>query len=331
MQARRYYCTLFDQNYLARGLALHASLTAHDQGSILVALCLDDTTFRVLSSLQRPGLRPLSLAALEQSDADLAATRASRSAAEYYFTCKSGLMRHVLGQDPDAVRVTYLDSDLYYFDSPAAIEAEIGGSSVALTPHRFPSRLRAWARYGDFNAGWISVSGDDEGREFLEWWRCRCIASCSIALAGERFADQGYLNQVPRLFRRSHVVEHLGANVGPWRIAEHRVERQGDRVMLDDHPLVFYHFHQLRRVCWRLYDSGLSGYGARMSRALRELVYRPYLDELIRAAAHGRSSLRADSERPLCRSNLRAAARTALLLARSGNGMLASSSVGPVV
>jgi hypothetical protein len=323
MAAPRCYCTLFDQNYLARGMALQRSLATHDPQASLVVLCLDPATFDVLASLRLPGLQPIPLALLEKADPELAATRAARSAAEYYFTCKSALMRHVLAENRAAARVTYLDSDLCYFDTPASLEREIEGSSVALTPHRFPPHLADRARYGEYNAGWISVAADAEGRAFLDWWRRSCIASCSMTLEGERFADQGYLNQVPRRFPRTRVVTHPGANVGPWRIAHHRLDAREGRVTLDDVPLVFYHFHHLRRMFWRLYDTGLSAYGAGLTPAMRDLLYRPYLREVAGAADRVRRLGSADCERPLSRASLPATLRIVYELARTGNGIVA--------
>ncbi|SRR5581483_3657070 len=310
------YCTLFDQNYLARGLALHRSLAAHDPRSPLVVLCLDDATHRVLSALQPRGVQALPLARLEGEDPEVAATRPGRSAAEYYFTCKSALMRHVLDRNPGAGRVTYLDSDLYYFNDPAPLAAEIEGSSVALTPHRFPAHLADWAQYGEFNAGWVSVAADAEGRAFLDWWRASCIASCSLSLRGERFADQGYLNAVPRRYPRARVVSHAGANVGPWRIGRHRLGASEGRVTLDGAPLVCYHFHFLRRIFWRLYDTGLRPYGARVTPEIRDLLYRPYLRDVRDAARQAGAVQRADCERAQFPGGVRAALRAAVALAR---------------
>ncbi len=94
--------------------------------------------------------------------------------------------------------------------------------------------------------------------------------------------------------------------------------------MLDDAPLVFYHFHHLRRMFWRLYDTGLSAYGARLTPEIRDLLYRPYLRDVAGAANDVRAlRARLDCERTLLRASVPAALRTALGLVRSGDGVVA--------
>jgi hypothetical protein len=270
----RHYCTLFDRHYLSRGLALHSSLLRHCGDFKLTILCLDRPTLDTLAALALPRVELIADQTLEQWDPELKATRPHRSAAEYYFTCKPVLMRYVLAHSGGVDRVTYLDSDLYYFSDPAAAEQEFAHSSVALTPHRFPSRLAYLERVGRFNAGWVSVSAAAEGQRFLEWWRARCIEWCRVVVEETRFGDQKYLDQVPGLFRDVVSISHRGVNAAPWNIED-----------IEGSAVVAFHFHGMKRVMFRLYDSGLHAYGARLSRLVRNNLYRPYLDELSRCEA----------------------------------------------
>lgn len=278
-----YYCTLFDRNYLARGLALYESLAATHSTYFLTVLCLDQFVFDALSAQALTNVELLPLERLERHDPHLAATRPTRTAAEYCFTCKSILMRYVFERHPNATRITYLDSDLYFFNSPTPLNAEINDSSVALTPHRFPPHLQGRYQYGRFNAGWISVGSGREGGDFLAWWRQSCIDWCKTVVDNGRYADQGYLDQVPQLFPNAHIVGQSGANVAPWNISKHQLSVFQDKVLTDNVPLIFYHFHGLRRIYWRIYDTGLSAYGASLTSAARNLLYRPYLYALTRS------------------------------------------------
>ena len=58
------------------------------------------------------------LADFEAADPEVAATRSSRSAIEYYFTCSPAWMLFVLKREADAEWVTYLDGDLFFFNLP---------------------------------------------------------------------------------------------------------------------------------------------------------------------------------------------------------------------
>jgi len=305
----RSYCTLFDRNYLSRGLALHASLMRHGGSFRLHVLCLDVPTFNALSALALPNVELIADTELEAWDRELQAARSNRSPVEFYFTCKSVLMRHVLASNRDVDRITYLDSDLYFFSDPGAVEREFAHSSVALTPHRFPDQLAFMKRSGVYNAGWISVAASAEGHRFLEWWRARCIEWCRVVFEETRFGDQKYLDQVPLLFRDVVSVTHPGLNAAPWNIGALHVEARGAAVDVEGQPLVAFHFHGIHRLLLRLYDSGLSTYRASLSRVVRDHVFRPYLEELARCEA-GLSALP-----PALRSSI----ASATTVAKQGN------------
>jgi hypothetical protein len=278
----RYYCTLFDRNYLSRGLALHGSLERHGGDFRLFILCPDSPTFNALSALALPHVELIPVDMLEDWDRELQASRSNRSAPEYYFTCKPVLLRYVFANFSGVDRLTYLDSDLYFFADPSPVEQEEAGSAVTLTPHRFPPRLAFMKRSGEFNAGWVGVSAAPEGRRFLEWWRARCIEWCRVVFEETRFGDQKYLEQVPGLFRDVVSISHLGVNAAPWNIDGLRIDASGTGVRIEGSPLIAFHFHGMKRVALHLYDSGLLTYRARLTDVVRNNIFRPYLQELSR-------------------------------------------------
>jgi hypothetical protein len=177
--------------------------------------------------------------------------------------------------------VDYLDADLGFFADPAALDQEVASSSVALSPHRFSERHAARIRYGEFNAGWLSVSGDAEGRRFIDWWKDRCIEWCRMVVEDTRFADQKYLDQVPGLFPRAVQVSHPGANLAPWNVDGYRIDLTRHGVRVEGRPLVFFHFHGFKRMLLGFYDSGLHEYGAKLTAATRRGIYRLYLEDLV--------------------------------------------------
>src|SRR5258708_200120 len=153
------YCTLFDHRYLARGLAMTRSLRRVAPGSSVWVLCLDRLAQDILFRLAEPGVRTISLAALEAGDLSLAAARHDgRSLVEYYFTCKASLIAFVLYAAPDAKMVSYVDADLWFFADPAPAFEEADDAPVILTLHRFPLERRNLEAYGRFNAGWLSFN-----------------------------------------------------------------------------------------------------------------------------------------------------------------------------
>lgn len=277
------YCTYFDHRYLTRGLAMFASLRRHDQGATLWVLCLSEKCQAILEALALPGLVIVPLAELERADPELAACRTGRSPIEYYFTCSPCFPRFVLAHDPEVQLVTYLDSDLYFYSSPEPIVRELGKDSVALTPHRFTTRSRrSHGRFGEYNVGWLSFRRSPAGNACLAWWRERCIEWCYDRVEGDRYADQKYLEQFAGRFAEVHALQHPGANLAPWNVAGCRVALRDGEVIVDDQPLIFFHFQGLKRLDDGSYDSNLTGYGARMTAPLLEGVFRPYVNELER-------------------------------------------------
>lgn len=273
------YCTLFDRNYITRGLALYGSLLRHRKEFKLVVLCLDGTTLDVLTTLALPNLELVPMSVLEESDPELRRARTQRTMVEYYFTCKPVLMKFI-AESSDARWITYLDSDLFYFSDPLSLEREYAGCSVALTPHRFPERLSERNQFGRFNAGWVSASCSEEGRRFIDWWRARCIEWCRLEVQDDRFGDQKYLDRVPALFSDVAVLDHGGANLAPWNLDGRNIYQSEDGLAVDGKPLVFFHFHGVRKVLGKLYDSGLREYQVPLSAQLLKNLYQPYLAKL---------------------------------------------------
>ncbi len=281
--AKRVYCTYFDHNYLSRGLALYHSLQRHAPGSRLWVLCLSDACYRALAALDLANLVPRRLVDFEVADPDVASTRPNRSLIEYYFTCSPAWKLYVLNNEPDAEWVTYLDSDLFFFDSPEPIYAELKDAAFGIIPHHFTRRLAALRRFGIYNVGWVSVRRCDQGIAALRWWRERCIEWCHDFVDGDRFADQRYLDRLPGLFPEVRVIEHLGANLAPWNFADLRLEWRDEAVLIEGrYPLLFFHFHGVKRA-GRHYFNSHRAFHAPFPALVRQRIYQPYIIALAAA------------------------------------------------
>jgi hypothetical protein len=276
----RYFCTYFDRRYLPHGLAMLESLRQHCPDFKLWVLCLDATTYECLQSLQLPRLELVRIEELERADASLAEAKKNRSLLEYYFTCTPSLPLFILNNDPDVELITYLDADLFFFSSVAPLFDEIGEHSIAIIPHRFPASFRKAERHGIFNVGWVSFRRDPNGLACLQRWRTQCIESCIDRSDAQQFADQTYLDDWPAKFQNLIVLQHKGANLAPWNIANYQISARAGRVYVDDEPLLFFHFHGLRRLNDYVYDTCLQHYGGKLSATIIDEIYRPYLQRI---------------------------------------------------
>lgn len=275
----RHYCTYFDHRYLGRGLALQESLRRWGGVFQLHALCLDGETFERLAAQDADDLRPVALNTLEQWDGSLAAVRSERSLVSYYFTLTGAFARFLLATRFDIDFLTYLDSDLFFFGDPEEIFAEIGGASIAIVPHRFSPRNAALRSSGLFNVGWLSWRRDATGLACLEDYRRDCLEWCHDYLDGDRFADQRYLDTWPMRYPGVRVITHKGANLAPWNLDTDSLSARDGAVRVGGLPLIFFHFHRLRRTgsgFERNLDGYLGGASNAPDAAALEAIYSPY-------------------------------------------------------
>jgi hypothetical protein len=85
-----------------------------------------------------------------------------------------------------------------------------------------------------------------------------------------------------------HIIQHLGANLAPWNLADLRLEWRDNRVLIEGHyPLLFFHFHGVKRA-GRYYFNSHRVFHAPFSNLVREQIYQPYVVAL--AAAEGQIS-----------------------------------------
>ncbi|MGA2585576.1 MAG: glycosyl transferase [Candidatus Aminicenantales bacterium] len=317
-----YFCTYFDRNYLPRGLALYRSLRKHCSEFRLWVLCMDEATHEVLTQLKLPEVELIALKDFERNDESLRSAKQNRSQVEYYFTCTPSLPLYVLNHWPEVDLITYLDADLFFFSDPGPLFAELGTGSIAIIGHRFPPRLRQYReKYGIYNVGWLSFRRNEHALACLNWWREQCIAWCYDREEEDRFADQKYLDDWPIRFHNVVVLEHKGANLARWNLANYRIDFRNGKCWVDEDPLIFFHFQGFRQVMRGMYDPGLWCYQIRPSLQMLNGLYFPYIKAL-REIAPERSlqSLRYKKKKT---GLLRKAKSTAGRVLHIGRGILA--------
>jgi len=246
----RHFCTLFDSNYLLKGVAMLRTLKEHCPQAHVHVLCMDERTQTLLEALGMTHVSRIPLADVE--DEALLAAKKDRSVAEYCWTLSPCLPWYVLQQYPDIDFITYVDADLLFYSSVQPLFYEIGDASVAIIEHRFTPRLKHLEVNGRFCVEWVSFRRDEEGMACLSRWRDQCIEWCYYRLEDGRLGDQKYLDEWPQRYENLHILRHLGAGVAPWNYAQYRFGQDiQSQITVDDEPLIFYHFHQ-----FQLLDNG---------------------------------------------------------------------------
>jgi hypothetical protein len=279
----RNYCTYFDTNYLTRGLITYDTLKEHSSREIsLWVLCLDDKVHAILSQSNLSGIKPIRLSELEAVDKALDAVKESRSRAEYYFTCTPCLAKFVLDKNPEISDITYIDSDLCFFNDPEFIYSEIGDNSIAITPHRFSEKNKFREKWGIYNVAFNYFRRDENGLGCLNWWRDRCLEWCFDRLEDGKFADQKYLDDWPNRFDKVLVLDNPGVNLALWNVQDVRFEMKDNNIYINNSPLIFYHFHALKLVFNKTFTPSWDIYEVKPSFILRFKIYQRYLDRIFK-------------------------------------------------
>jgi len=278
------FCTLFDSNYLTRGLALHESLRKQCESFHLYIFAFDENCREVLNSLLQSGeLKNCTIISLKEfEDEKLLNIKPTRSIAEYCWTSTSSTILYVLNNFK-VDSCTYLDADLYFYSSPKIIFDEMGEKSILLTEHRYSPQYNKEIKSGLYCVQFVTFKNNSEGRTALEWWRERCLEWCYNRYEEGKFGDQLYLDDWTERFPGVHVLENRGGGLAAWNVQQY-LFGESNGIITADYPSgdsvftpVFYHFHYLRFL-----SGGKVELGRRfLSQSVLSIFYIPYIKRLI--------------------------------------------------
>jgi hypothetical protein len=271
--------TLFNINYLNRGLALLESLKHHETLFKLYVLCLDDETFDYLSKEEPNFVVPIKLTEIEAFFPELNKAKSNRSMVEYFFTLSPALPLYIL-KKYTIPQITTLDADIYVYNSLDPIFDEMGSNSILISPHKFSDNLKHKEIYGFYNVSFQSFKNDVIGLSCLEDWLKNCTEWCYDKLEDGKFADQLYLNSWIEKYKKVSVIQHDGAAIAPWNLGKYTLKTHNDKLYVDDKPLLFYHFHGVKFVAENIVLHNLNEYNTEPTNVVIDNLYGPYINKL---------------------------------------------------
>lgn len=240
---QEHFVTLFDSRFLPFGLTLHASLQRMMPESQLWVICMDEQVERQIKALGLKHVRTIALGSMETQE--LRAVKLTRTMGEYCWTVTPFAAQAVFDRTHDAERVTYLDSDLFFFASPAPFfqEFEASGKDVLITEHAYAPELDRSEKSGRFCVQFLTFRRTQGGLAVMKWWQDRCIEWCFDRLEDGKFGDQKYLDQWPTLFPdQVHILRQVNKTLAPWN-SDYFLERGP----VEQTP-VFFHFQSFRII-----------------------------------------------------------------------------------
>lgn len=274
------FCTLFDSNYLSRGLAMYESLKKQCNNFHLYVFAFDEKAQKVLTQLNFENITVVSLKEFENEQ--LLAVKPLRTVAEYCWTCTSSTILYVLNNF-EVDNCTYIDADLFFYSSPKALFDEMGEKSVLITEHRFTKKYDRSKIAGTYCVQFITFKKNEVGLKVLNWWVNSCIEWCYDRYEDGKFGDQKYLDDWTTRFESVHVLKHLGGGLAPWNIQQYDILKASDtniqminRSRNVKFNAVFYHYHYVRFYSNRLVDFGWF----KLEKNIIHTFYANYIKEL---------------------------------------------------
>ena len=283
MEKEIHLCTLFDSNYLDKGLLLYHSLKKTCSNFILYIFAFDNVVHKVLSKMC---LDNIELIRLEQFETqELLAVKSTRSKGEYCWTCTPIIIEYVLDHyEVDCC--TYIDADLFFYQSPQILldEFYISGKSVGLVEHRFPKyrNKTMYKKVGKYCVEFNTFANDEKGRKLLEMWRLQCLRECSWEGCG----DQLYLTDWGDRYEEVYEYQHIGGGVARWNLSNYTIKEINNKLYVlykgIQYEMIFFHFQGIQysddgKV--KINVAAAPG-GGLISRKTIERIYYPYLYQI---------------------------------------------------
>jgi hypothetical protein len=256
------FATLFDKNYLSRGVVMFNSLkeVLHDQINLFV-LCLDEDVYNYFEN--EKNIIRIKLTDLEMYFPNLIQAKKNRKFNEYIFTLSPFLPLYILKNFLNVQRITTIDADLFFLNNPKQVIDKLGDNYIGITQHDFPLELKNLEIYGKFNVSFQSFPNTQDSLECLAEWSNCCLEYCGdeINPITEMFADQKYLDSWILKYNFIKIFDCPSIGLAPWNVSKYNITYTNKIFNIDNTPIIFYHFHNFRIRNFFFAIHGVNSYG----------------------------------------------------------------------
>lgn len=287
MTDKMIFCTLFDSNYLDKGLALYWSMKDRITGFKLYIFAFDDKCYEILKKMHLKNVVLVSWKDIMTES--LHSLQCERSRAEFCWTCTPLIIEFVLLRYGEKI-CTYIDADIYFFSSPERMLQEMvnSGCSVGLVEHRFKRDCEYGMNVflvGKYCIQFNTFLNNKEGRRVLNDWKESCMTWCYRRYDDGKFGDQKYPDKWKQKYNSIFVYQDLGLGIAPWNLHLYKyISKKNNNLSLKHKgklvPLIFYHFEGMEylddgRVYLNIWKSYVLGTNRKM-----KLIYGEYLKRI---------------------------------------------------
>lgn len=245
------FITLFDKNYLSRGLALYNSLLNNCDTFFLYILALDFETKNYFENNNKKNLKIIFLNDLELKYLELKSIKNERSWKEYCWTLTPYSIHYAI-TELKLDSCTYLDADIFFYSNPKIIFDLARDKSIIITEHRYTPEYDQTTVSGKYCVQFVYFKNDFYGLQALNWWKQKCKEWCYSTIENGKFGDQKYLDDWSTRFENVYIPIHSGCGVAPWNIQQFNILNKNNILYVEDkitkkiEILIFYHFHNIK-------------------------------------------------------------------------------------
>lgn len=247
------FCMVVSRTRLIQAIACFLSLYKTMDNFKVYILCVDEKCYEFLKKINFDKIVLVTISELNRED--LLAIKASRKLNQYCWTLKPGFIKYTLTLEESIKRVTYIDSDLFFYKNPNIIfenqpyaSVLLSSGEVFLPMYSKEVNNTIQSLTGNFNSGFISFKNDIDGLACVNLWDKMCVESCTSNPEDNKFGDQKYLDDMPFLFNNIYEITTQGVNIGHWNYLKYKFTVLNDNILVNNSKLIFYHFSGFRII-----------------------------------------------------------------------------------
>ena len=245
-------CTVFDKNYLPKGLCLYESIK--NNNAPLNILCIDEFTFTKLTELGLEKVELYYLENLEKENEDLFSLKKSNHKTEYgdsysnYCWALTPFFCNYLLKNKKIESLLYADSDIYFYENFDLIKEEISDKSIGIVTHRTNYHLTTETNTGKYNVGIVYFKNDKIGLECSEFWKDLLMdPNNEYSSRYGTCGDQKYLELFEIKFNNVCVIDELVGHGAPWCFESYKyLEKYRIIYNNKEQKIVFNHFSHFK-------------------------------------------------------------------------------------
>ena len=277
------FVTLFDKNYMSRGIVLYNSLVENCSSKFsLYVLAMDEVSAEYLRNQHYENLIVITISDMKIMYPVLERLEKERTRGEFSWTLSSFSIQYAIRKFNLDLCI-YVDSDICFYNDPHLLLDEMHDKSVMITEHNYTPEYDQSNTSGKYCVQFMYFKNNNDGNKVLEFWRSKCEEWCYNRMEDGKFGDQKYLDDWESRFEGIvYNCRNIGCGVAPWNVQKYDVSIEKEKIYVTDRitkvkrPVIFYHYHALaeidkRKWCFSQY---------KLNDSEKEILYKPYIRQL---------------------------------------------------